>query len=255
MSSAPTATKPARQPSVHLRGAQYSLTRAEVGALVTLSHEDLVAGGTLADFRESWGLCDRHSWGQVVLEIEQANRDSVEQFEPIQLATQYEDLLTFMSYRLGVGRIRLRNDALQGSGECWTCEQLANHEDTPEAVDPSLLQRCTTMEQFESRLRQTRTAWTNKVCPDCAAEAFMKRTGAIRCRMHLVAAGRAHAETLADVVDELTNVRFRIRQLLAPGTHGTAAPTIQNSSAWVEALGWFHGWTPVLDLGKPRNGR
>jgi hypothetical protein len=233
-------------PPVLLPGDEHGLTAEEACALRGFVFSNAQTA-TLESLRDSWGLCDRHSWGEAIVEIE-LSRDDDGQHDrsPFALATLYEDLLTFMTYRLTVGRSRLRGLALRGTEECLICAELLVSE-PPERPDGNVLAELHAMHQSGRRVRRSARLWQDKVCPECAEEAKLARTAAERCRPHLVAAGRTDAETAAELVDQLRNTRYRLRELL--NSRSTEVPvTPEGDSSWIEALGWFHGWGLPLAL-------
>jgi hypothetical protein len=199
-----------------------ALTGAEVRQLWWFLDGAIMDHGTRRALHESFGLCSRHAWALAIVECEARGG--------VVFATTvlYEDLARRAARLTARRRPRaLLRRALTGSGQCFTCEFVAKAgydggwERELEAVNRG------------RRLRRLIPAQPPSPCPHCCSGA------GLTCRPHLIAG----AEPPRDLGRELSGLADRLGGLRRSLTAGGPAATAAEQVAWIEALGWFAGWS------------
>lgn len=178
----------------------------------------------------SWGPCPRHAWAQAIVEIEL--RGGV----PFTIAILYADLVG-----RAVGAIRTDDvrQALLPRDVCVTCDYCRFAD-----LDPAFEQRtkrANERQRTRALLAASQRQWQPAICPACQPG----RTGP-PCRPHLIAG--------ADLPDELPThleqLQARLQHFQKSMTwHGPVA-TPADRASWVEALGFFAGWSAPLTLAR-----
>lgn len=126
-----------------------------------------------------------------------------------------------------MGRRRLR-----GNGECFTCEYIATAGGDPKYA--SKRHRVNRRKRTTELIVASRELWQARSCPLC-----LGGDGPI-CRPHLLAGSgsvdRALGRSLAELAGRLDAFSHAFVWRAPPATE-------EQRSSWVEALGWFAGWT------------
>lgn len=234
-----------------LPGVEHELTVPEVRLLWSFVHGDIMNEEVRRALRRSWGPCSRHAWGHAVVEIElwEAGAGRRGGHQPFDVSILYEDLCAAMASALRAahtGHARVR--VLRGDGTCPICRDLAGPGLPGLAIgyagsdSDRLTAEADVMGFTAGWVRETAPVWLNRACPDCAVEAGRDRTQGQQCRLHLATAGGGEADEAAAVIARLGSLAILLDELVQSMTDRGAPSTAAADAAWVEALGWFHGW-------------
>ena len=214
--------------------AGFELSGAEVKQLNSFLDGAIMDSCVRHHLWKGWGLCARHAWAYSVVEIEAFGG------RPFSTTILYEDLLgravrsLHRSHRLPwpVAQRRLRSAA-----SCFTCDYLRIVAGT--TSDPRLGQ----LPRVRRLLAGSQPIWAPLACPRCG-----KGAGPV-CRPHLLA-GVSPGDR-SEMEASLAELHGRLYVFLRSMTwRGPVANDLQQV-AWVEALGWFHGWEPAFQLASP----
>ncbi len=191
--------------------------------------------------RQAWGMCGRHAWGALAVEIA---------FRPRFLhgpALLYEDIMGQAQRALDVGGLwpaRRLARRLGATGPCLMCEMGLTARSCARGAEHVIAQG-RNVEPFLSFVRRRRAAWVRGVCGRCAGTA-----ASARCRIHLRTEAAAvpaldvapHRALVAEILRHVTafarSFRWEYR-----GTETEA-----DEAAVVSAIGWCSGWQPWLPL-------
>ncbi|MGC8658547.1 MAG: hypothetical protein ACP5U1_05680 [Desulfomonilaceae bacterium] len=191
--------------------------------------------------RKGWGMCERHTWGWMVVE---ASFRAGYLHGP---AVLYEDLMRralasfdlrgiFLGERV-VARLRDR-------GPCMMCEEGYNSE-SKGIVKPETVERGRQTAEFKKFLKMTCPYWFDNICGKC----FGNGSG-VRCRRHLIEDyDRGCVQDLEvhrNHVSELTSRMERFARSFQFEYRGTQTP--QDSAALVGSIGWLSGWSLFLEM-------
>lgn len=185
-----------------------------------------------ARLRRSWGFCGRHTWLLAVVECELRRR-------PFGTSVLYEDLTARAAAALSRARARAwpRSLVLRAGNDCSTCDfvsMTAAHGLPPDPARAARVDRVARQRRFSSLVLAARAGWEERSCPRC-----LGGNGPV-CRPHLLAGERVDIEAvgnrLADVADRLGAF---VRSMAWQGPVADEA----TASSWIEALGWFAGWS------------
>ncbi len=82
--------------------AGHDLSTEEIRLLWSFIHGDIMDSQTRGRLRDYWGLCDRHTWGYAVTEIElwESGAGTRGGHQPFDVSILYADLLDTMIQRL-----------------------------------------------------------------------------------------------------------------------------------------------------------
>ncbi len=214
---------------------QLAVTSAELRQLSAFLDGAIMDAGVRHQLWRGWGLCPRHSWAYVLIEIERAGG------RPFSATILLEDLLARAVHRVRVSpTARLVVRGLRSRGSCVTCDYVAisgRAASRTEPGDPVALELLD-LHRSSALLRESWSLLQTVVCADCGAG-----TGPA-CRLHLLRGGalRSRAE-LSQYLDELhARVAMFLRSMTWRGPEVGPA----EESSWVEAMGWFYGWAVVL---------
>lgn len=228
------------------------LTVEEVGALWAFLHGDIMIGGIRQRVREHWGLCPRHAWGHAVVEIElwETGAGARGGHQPFDVIVLQDDLLETARHTLTSSR-RSPKHSLRRRGSCYVCDQLTGATDrglTPIGYagfnSEPLTEETNRLEYSRKWMDETSPVWSARTCPRCSDDQSPR---GVLCRPHLVADDAPH-EAVDQVIPYLDELAPRLKRLLdSMSEHGKPA-TPDDDAAWIEVLGWLHGWTFPLQL-------
>lgn len=238
----------------------YQLEPQEVRELWSFVHGDIMIGGLRDQLRTHLGLCDRHSWGHAVVEIE------LWQFgpgghQPFDVAVLYTDLLEMVSDRLAAyspSRRHRTGDVLGRHGTCRICDETTG--DTANIIGYAgqdttpLLAEANQMTYTRNWIIGSADRWRARCCPVCQpAVAPPPQLGADAataplCRSHLLEGGDLEASTARSYAEHLTRLAARLGRHLQSLSNSVTASSADDQTAWIETLGWFAGWVLPLTL-------
>jgi hypothetical protein len=206
-------------------------TLAEITHLWWFADGAIMDVGTRAHLHRSWGLCRRHAWLYLRVEIEL-------RVSPLGNAVLVADLIN-RAAELAAGRhsLRHRRAAATVRVGCFTCVYAA---------------RSAGIERFRSAMHdvnagaRTRTwakasehVWRRVACPGCVPDA--DASPGIACRAHVDWATQTAAQ--AHYLNALAErVRRCQKSLTADGPERSA----DSDAALLEGIGWCAGWSPEL---------
>lgn len=231
------------------------LRPAEVGALWSFVHGDIMVGGIREQLRASLGLCPRHTWGYAAVEIElwQTGAGSRGGHQPFDVGVLYGDLLedATAAIRHSTGRSdRHFRSVLTPQGECRICLDTR-----PGSMKPftgfagsnsdELAAEANELRFTREWCTQTRPMWSDRVCPDCAGESG---DDLHLCRQHLAERGSPGASSTGAIAQRLDTVRGHLRRLVDSMTQNGEPATGDDDASWIETLAWFAGWSVPLRL-------
>lgn len=234
-----------------LPGLEHELTVPEVRLLWSFVHGDIMSEEVRRALRRSWGPCDRHAWGHAVVEIElwQAGAGRRAGHQPFDVSILYADLCAAMASALRSARTaHARVRVLLGDGTCPICRDLAGPDLPGLAIGYAgsdsgrLTSEANVMRFTANWLKETAPEWLRRACPDCAVEAGRDPAPGQQCRRHLAGAGSRDADEPAEISGRLDGLASLLERLVQSMTDRGEPSTPEADAAWVEALGWFHGW-------------
>lgn len=177
----------------------------------------------------SWGFCERHAWIQAVVEIELRGG------RPFGTAILYEDLVgracAALCHGLVPASVRVRQ--LRARAFCFTCDYVAIAQGV-EAAFAARTVRVNRRKRTAAILQETRTHWERRSCPSCLGGEGPT------CRPHLLAGQAADLDAVAETLSDLAE-RLEVFHKSMTWRGPTADPS--QRASWVEALGWFAGWS------------
>ncbi|MHB1892608.1 MAG: hypothetical protein ACYCTZ_03805 [Candidatus Dormibacteria bacterium] len=227
----PADERPRASAGTAASGSRFELSRAELKQLNSFLDGAIMDSGVRHHLWKGWGLCGRHAWAYSVVEVEAFGG------RPFSTTILYEDLLgravrsLHRSHHLPwtVALHRLRSSA-----SCFTCDYLRIAAATTPGDPVGKFPRVGRL------LLGSQPSWEPAACPRCA-----QGRGPI-CRPHLLAGGspgeRAQLEAYLAALDGRLQVFLR-----SMTWRGPVADDLEKV-AWIEALGWFHGWEPAFQL-------
>lgn len=210
--------------------ARIELSALEIDALSTFTLNDIMTNPVRERLRESWGLCSRHAWGQAAVELEFVSVVTATAPATFECALLYDDLLRSMRLILG-SKWLSPHRALSHRGTCPLCSRL-RHMKMSETADSAEVKPLLIAGQL---ITESAQQWGSRQCPECSRSA----TGNIRCRPHLLEAG---VDDKGPVLKHLAELQHRLRSLIGSMSSQRDQNEPRDHSAWVETLGWFHGW-------------
>ncbi|MCC9069943.1 hypothetical protein [Arthrobacter cryoconiti] len=244
------------------------LSAEEVRQLWSFVHGDIMNGGLRRYLRGSLGLCPRHAWGHAVVEIElwQAGAGLRGGHQPFDVCILLEDLLNYVSLGLDRGSGVFRRhpeNILRSLNPCRICKEVAGPA-TPglrmgyaNSNTAALTDEANLLDYTRRWCTETADEWGSRACPACTAkdpqtvkDLSNGEVGgrSLLCRHHLLAAGTMNLELRCLVVQRLVEIRRRLLRLIDSMTDTGAPATAADNASWIEALGWFAGWSLPLYL-------
>lgn len=244
------------EPGPLLAAVPLRLTTEEVRLLWSFVHGAIMSPSMRAWMRASLGFCPRHTWAYAVVEIElwESGIGGRGGHQPFDVTVLYEDLsrrtAARLSSRFGHGWGRRPEGALLPARACYLCTQLAipareglvmgyaNSNSVALAGEANLVRHT------RRWCSATLDAWAPLACPACLGTP--SDDGARLCRLHLAEAirgGRVDDAALAAAAGGLTGVADRLKALAESMTAAGAPADEATEASWIEALGFFAGWT------------
>lgn len=205
--------------------------------------------GIRRQLRQGWGLCERHAW--TLLSVEMAFRPHF----PHASTLVYQDLMSrarqafLLMGPWKTGRVRR---ALRARAPCIMCS-IGYGPESHGAAPPDVLDRGRDVASLRRFAEATRPWWEPAVCGICSGSGR-----ATRCREHLRqelagAAADRRLEDAGDLVWRLSAHVSRFAHSFRWELRGT--DTDEDRAALISAVGWCSGWRPLLSIaesGRPR---
>jgi len=215
------------------------LSPGEIHFLWWFIQGSIMNPSTRTRLRRSWGLCQRHAWGWMI--VEAAFRNAY-MHGP---AVLYEDLMVSAARVFEVrGPSQLRRVArrLREKKPCLMCEEGYNSA-SKGFVKAHIVEQGRDLTQLRLLAARTEPFWRNRVCGRCA-----NTSSPLRCRTHLIegiSGGRSsgiefYREALSDIVERLRRYA-RSFQFEFQGTR-----TESDEAALIEGVAWCCGWEAFL---------
>lgn len=239
----------------------HELEADEVRELWSFVHGDIMIGGLRQQLRSHLGLCDRHTWGHAVVEIElwQYGPGSTGGHQPFDVAVLYADLLGEVSARLARYRPTRRHpaqDVLGRHGTCRICAEIAGGTSNIigyAAQDTApLVAEANSMTYTRNWILGSASLWRPRACPACQHAGSHRdevdAETAPLCRGHLLERHDLDVSTAQAHAGHLTQLRGRLGRHLSSMTDSGAVSSDDDRAAWIETLGWFAGWALPLTL-------
>ncbi len=260
-------TMPSSEPAAPLLEGGFQLRPDEVRELWSFVHGDIMMGGLRQQLLSYLGLCDRHTWGHAVVEIElwQYGPGKTGGHQPFDVAVLYVDLLAKVSTGLSGYRPSRRHpaeDVLGRRGTCRICTEIAGDTSTVigyAAQDTApLVTETNRMSYTRSWIVRSAELWLPRACPGChpMGSAPEDRAGetAMLCRAHLMEQHDLDVSTAHAYAGHLAALAARLNHHLRSMTDSESTGTADDQTAWIETLGWFAGWGLPLALASGRAG-
>lgn len=259
------------------------LTAAEVRELWAFLHGDIMVGGIRDHLRRSMGLCPRHTWGYAQVEIELwiHGRGDRGGHQPFDVCVLYGALLGDVVLRLRGRHAPWTHDLraiVAPTDTCRVCDVLrtagtaspspglpARDADVPGygGFDMGRLTTEANAAIWTAQwCRETEPVWRERACARCTEEirpapsqsrqatvAFTGEPGSVSrlCRLHLASQPLRPVEA-REIAETLTDAQARMLGLVRSMTMNGPTATAEQNASWVEALGWFAGWSLPLKL-------
>ncbi len=195
------------------------------------------------DLWRSWGLCPRHAWGLLAIELELRGGS------PLTSTVLHEDLMGRAVRAMRIARTQpwpLARRRLVATRRCLTCdfvELAGRHGPADPLVEPGPAQRTAIAPMAE--LARTRTwiaaaaaVWSAARCPGCGVGG-----DGPRCRPHLLQ-GPAPRGERHRTLERLEALAPRVTRYGRSMTWRGPTARPEDRAALVEALGWMGGWGP-----------
>jgi hypothetical protein len=196
--------------------------------------------GTRRALRRGWGLCERHAWGALSVEMSFRSRYLLGP------AILYEDLLNRcvgLIPRRGPFRARRFKRHLQPKGPCMACAMDLYHAGSGLA-DPAKIERGRHTRELSSFALEYLGYWSDTACGACGGG------GAVMCRRHLLdSAEPVGAAGFERVCSMLERTRDRVAACSRSyDWERRAIDRPEDRAALLTAIGWLSGWRPLLTL-------
>jgi len=219
----------------------FHLSPVEIHFLWWFIQGSIMNPSTRERLRKAWGLCERHSWGWMV--VEAAFRSGY-MHGP---AVLYEDLMGLavaafeMHGPVQHGRLGRR---LRLKGPCLMCEEGYGFE-SKGFVKEEVVRQGRDLRELQILAGSCQQYWRMAVCGRCAGT-----VSAQRCRKHLL------EDRSQGLVDNIPNHRslviylsqhlFKYARSFQFEFRGTR--TEEDAAALISAVGWCSGWTILLSI-------
>jgi hypothetical protein len=246
-----------------LQQEEFVLESDEVRELWSFVHGDIMMGGLRQQLLFYLGLCNRHTWGHAVVEIElwQYGPGNTGGHQPFDVAVLYTDLLSEVSRQLAKyhpSRRHHAEDVLGRHGTCRICSEIAG--DTTNVIGYAaqdtapLVAEANRMTHTRTRIVESQGLWRPQACPTCRGTdpqpGHPVAEPALLCRRHLLEQHHLDLDsaTAHAYAAHLTQLATRLNRHLRSMTDSGFTSTADDQTAWIETLGWFAGWTLPLAL-------
>ena len=226
----------------HLRRvAFWPLSSGEVHYLYWFIQGSIMNVDTRWALRRGWGLCERHAWGALAVEMS---------FRPDYLldpAILYEDLLDCCVSRFPTfGPLKAHRFAcrMRPKGPCIMCD-MRTYRNGGGMFRADLIAQGRRTDQLLGLALRHQEYWQNTVCGLCSG-------GGVEalCRRHLIECEKLISSDCFESVGRLlATIESRVRNLGRSyiwENRGSDAP--QDRAALLTAIGWMSGWRPLLAL-------
>lgn len=232
----------------------------EVGALWAFVHGDIMIGGIRQQLERALGLCPRHTWGYLVVEVELwlYGPEPRGGHIPFDVGVLYQDLLDDMITKISATHRTTRHGlkhALTPMDKCRVCADLSKPGETNTPVGyagsnaTELAAEAAELTYTTRWCVRTKESWTERICPSCAGpETAGGASTVMLCRQHLAEVESVTPEDAHAVAVRLDEIRHRLHRSVESMTQGGEPATITDDAAVVETLGWFAGWQFPLAL-------
>jgi len=199
--------------------------------------------GIRRQLRQGWGLCERHAWTLLLVEI------AFRPHFPHASTLVYQDLMerAWQAFRLaGPWKGERVRNALRERASCIMCSIGYGPESHGAAVPAAVLERGRDVASLRTFAEATRPWWEPTVCGVCSGSGRP-----VRCRRHLrqdlsrSTAGR-QTEDAVDLVWRVSGHVARFARSFRWELRGT--DTDEDRAALISAVGWCCGWRPLLSI-------
>jgi hypothetical protein len=203
-------------------------TLTEVSHLWWFADGAIMDGATREHLHRSWGLCTRHAWLYLRVEIEL-------RINPLGNAVLMADLVQRAVDTLNSHRsMHHKRAELAVRDSCFTCD----HKGPGQARFEAQLQAVNAGTRSADWCLSCQHLWQPVMCPSCAPR--QDATGATPCREH----GAGSPEELAYLARLAERMKRCVKSMTVDGPPRSA----DTDAALVEAIGWCSGWQPELVL-------
>lgn len=252
---------PTVDPPMLMPGSDGHLDPGEVGALWSFLHGDIMIGGIRQQLHLSLGLCPRHTWGYIVVEIELWSYGPEPRggHIPFDVGVLYDDLLEDVIARITSAH-RPDRHGLRGilttRTDCRICHDLGIDGAGDLVVGyagfnaDKLAAEAAEFTFTTKWCLRTREYWHDRVCSRCAdpASDVAELQSENMCRQHLIELPSLSPGTARAIAMRLDEVRQRLHRFNDSMTQGGRPATVADDAAIIETLGWFAGWQFPLAL-------
>lgn len=222
----------------------WPLTDGEVHYLYWFIQGSIMNVDTRWTLRRAWGLCERHAWG--ALAVEMAFRSDYVLGPAILYADLLERCLTMLP-RAGPLRAARAHLRLRPTGACMMCTmELAWA--TGGAAKPERLERGRRTNALTRYALAYQPYWQTNVCRLCARQLARAAPSPMAppCLPHLLGRGDVDAGMLRPFLECTYQHVSTLDRSFMPENTGTATPQV--CASLLTAVGWFSGWRPLLIL-------
>jgi len=198
--------------------------------------------GVRRQFRQAWGLCERHAWTLLLVEI------AFRPHFPHASTLVYQDLMerAWQAFRLvGPWKGERVRHALRDREPCIMCS-IGYGPESRGTAPPDVLDRGRDVESLRRFAEATRPWWEPAVCGICSGSGRPTR-----CRRHLRQGltgndANRRIQGADDLVWRISAHLSRFARSFRWEFRG--ADTEADRAALISAVGWCSGWRPLLWL-------
>lgn len=219
----------------------WPLSSGEVHYLYWFIQGSIMNVGTRWALRRGWGLCERHAWGALAVEMS---------FRPGYLldpAILYEDLLDCCLAGIPThGPFKALRFArrLRPKGPCMMCD-MSIYRAGVGVSKADLIERGRRTDELLGLALQHQDYWQHAVCGLCGGG-----NAEMPCRRHLIERRMPISSDCFERLHRLLRTTERRVSKLGRSyiweNRGSEAP--QDRAALLTAIGWMSGWRPLLAL-------
>jgi hypothetical protein len=219
------------------------ITDGEVHFLWWFIQGSIMDAETWNALLRGYGLCDRHAWAHLSVEIAFRERHLLGP------AILYRALIDQALQAIQVRQYTLRSPLrrLKAAGPCRLCALNINRAATG-AAPRARLDRGRDSSGLRSVATSLVVFWRAQVCAICAGDAD-QAVAFPRCRTHLLA--DLNSRRPVDFMWQQSSLRelsARLTKYERSFVFGADRPSEQDRAALISATGWCSGWRPLLGL-------
>lgn len=210
------------------------ITLPEVKELTSFLDGSIMVPEVRHHLWRSWGFCQRHTWLYATTEIETRGG------RPFGTSILYADLVGRAAATLEQGShplpwpvVRWR---LTTHDTCFTCDYVAGVRGQGDPACRPAQDRINRRDRTVKLIAESADLWCRLACPECLGGEGMT------CRPHLLAAQDEPADR-AGLARALRNLEQRLARFEKSMTWRGPAVRPAERTSWIEALGWFAGWS------------